>query len=92
MKWCPHFASQVNFLDQQTTNDGKPYAPIRYKELVRNCFLVSMEINTSYNDLLQITPRELNYMLEFIKEKRQKEIEAIEKARAEREINKGNRK
>lgn len=91
MKWCPRFATQVNFFDRQYTSDGKPYAPIRYKELVKECFIVSREINTSYTDLLTVTPRELNYMLEFIRERVEREREAIEKAKAEREINKRTR-
>ena len=92
MKWCLPFASQVNFLDRQTTNDGKPYAPYRYKEIVKECFIISKEINTSYTDLMNITPREKNYMLEFIREKYEREREAIEKVRAEREINKQSRR
>ena len=75
-------------MDRQFTNDGRPYAPFRYKELVKECYLISREINTSYVDLMEITPREKNYILEFIRERAEKEKEAIEKARMERELNK----
>ena len=75
-------------MDRQTTDDGKPYAPFRYKEIVRECYLISREINTSYADLMNITPREKNYMLEFIRERIERENEAYEKAKMEREMKK----
>ena len=75
-------------MDRQLTNDGKPYAPFRYKEIVKECYLISREINTSYTDLMNITPREKNYILEFIRERAEREKEAIEKARMEREMSK----
>jgi hypothetical protein len=48
------------------TNDGKPYAPIRYKELVKERYLISRYMNTSYTDLGQLTPTERKYIIEFI--------------------------
>lgn len=53
-------------MDQQLTSDGKPYGPIRYKELVRECYLISKNLNTSYTDVLMLTPREKDYIIEFI--------------------------
>lgn len=82
------FASQVNFLDPQTTNEGQPYAPIRYKEIVKECYLISKNLNTSYVDLLKITPTEKNYMLEFLQKEAEHNKQMIEKARAEREARK----
>ena len=64
------FDTQVNFLDPRTTSDGEPYAPYRYKEIVRECYLISRFCNTSYLDIQQITPRERDYLLEFIKQER----------------------
>lgn len=84
MKWWYPFASQVNFLDPQLTNDGKPYGPYRYKEIIRECYYISKTINTSYNDLLKITPIERQYLLSFIVEDINKEKEMIEKAKKER--------
>jgi len=62
------FASQVNFLDPTLTNDGEPYGPYRYKEIVRECYLISKNCNTSYTDLMNITPLEKDYLLGFISE------------------------
>ena len=50
------------------TKDGQPYGPVKYKELVRECYIISRNINTSYTDLMDVTPLERQYMLEFIKE------------------------
>ena len=60
------FPTHQNFMDQQLTSDGQPYGPIRYKELVRECYLISKNLNTSYMDVLKLTPREKDYILEFI--------------------------
>lgn len=55
-------------MDPQLTNDGKPYGPWRYKELVRERYYISKTINTSYSDTGQLTPIEREYILEFITE------------------------
>lgn len=60
------FASQTNFLDPKFTNDGKPYGPYRYKEIVKELYFITKNCNTSYTDLLEITPIERNYLIEFI--------------------------
>jgi len=79
MMLTQYFASQVNFLDPKLTNDGKPYGPFRYKEIVRECYLISKNCNTSYTDLMSITPIEKNYLLEFITEEFQKTEELMKK-------------
>ena len=60
------FASQQNFLDPALTSDGKPYGPYRFKEIVKQCYIISTKCNTSYTYLLEITPRERDYLFEFI--------------------------
>lgn len=55
------------FLDPVLTSDGLLYAPERFKQIVRERYEISKRINTSYNDLGKITPRERNLLLEFIK-------------------------
>lgn len=84
MMYILHFASQVNFLDPKLTSDGKPYGPYRYKEIVKECYLISKNCNTSYVDLLKITPIERDYLYEFILEEYQKTEELIKKNDAER--------
>lgn len=58
-----------------------PYGLYRYDELVRECYFISSSINTSYTDLLDITPKEKNLLIRYINEKNKAEQEAIEKAR-----------
>ena len=66
----------MNFLDPQSTKDGKPWGPTRYKQIVRERYFISKNINTSYEDTGLITPLERDYLLEFIDEdlKRTKEM------------------
>ena len=70
----------MNFLDPQTKN-GKPYGIVRYGEIVKECYLISKHINTSYNDVLKITPSERMLLLQFLVEDAQQEKEAYEKAK-----------
>ena len=62
------------------TSDGRPYAPERYREIVRERYEISKRINTSYNDLGDITPTERNYLMQFILEDIERENKLIEQA------------
>lgn len=62
-------------MDQQKTKDGKPYGPIRYEEIVKERYIISKTINTSYNDTGKITPLERRYILKYIIDERKKEEE-----------------
>lgn len=66
----------MSFLDPQLTKDGKPWGPKRYKEIVKERYMISKNLNTSYNDVGNITPLEREYLLSFIDEdlKRTKDI------------------
>lgn len=79
-----HFASNAHFLDPELTSDGKPYGPFRYKEIVKQCYLISTKCATSYTDLMNITPRERDYLFEFIMEEFQKTEELIKKSKEAR--------
>ena len=80
----PPFASHLNFLDPQKTEDGKPYGPLRFGELTKECYLISKNINTSYTDLMCITPTERNYMLEFLMDEARQREQLLEKRKSER--------
>lgn len=77
------YPSQGSFLDPQTTNDGKPYGPIRYKEIVKERYLLSKNMNTSYNELGQITPTERKYLMEFLIEEIKESKKAMEEKKRE---------
>lgn len=81
MNLSPGFSTSPRFLDPLTTGDGKPYGPWRYKRIVEECFYISHQINTSYSDLMRITPRERSYLLEFLN----READELRKAKEERE-------
>lgn len=77
----PRFSTQVNFLDQLYNEDGSLYAPSRYKNLVRINYAISKNCNTSYLDVLQLTPRERDYLWEFILEEVDRTKEMLENTR-----------
>ncbi len=81
MRWCPRFASHLNFLDPLTTSDGKPYGPIRYEQIIRECYIISKNSNTSYNEVLQITPRERESIIKYISDEFKRTQEMIEQQR-----------
>ena len=64
-----------------------PYGVWRFKEIVRECYFISSNINTSYKDLLDITPREKSLLIDCIVEKNKAEKEAIEKAKMKKGLN-----
>ena len=72
------FASLLSFLDPQKTEDGSPYGPARYKEIVKERWYISKHLHTSYVDVGKITPLERLYLLQFIKESSDAERDYIE--------------
>ena len=74
-------------MDRQYDKQGNPYGPIRYKQIITELYILSKNLNTSYTDLLQISPLERGYLLDLFKEERRIQEEALEKARAQREAN-----
>lgn len=76
----PPFALQLNFLDPLTTKDGKPYGPEKFKQIVKERYLITKHTNTSYSDTGGITPTERDLLLQFISEDLQKTKEAIEES------------
>ena len=74
-------------MDQQLTEDGKPYGPIRYKEIVDECCVISKNLNTPYTDVLNISPTERNYIIRFLIKEAEQKAALVEKARAESAAN-----
>lgn len=81
MKWCLPFGWGLNFLDPLLTNDGRPYGPYRYKQIQKECYLISKNSSTSYDDVLRMTPIEREYWLEFIQDEFKKTQEMIDKSK-----------
>lgn len=80
-----------NFFDPELASDGGPYGPWKFKEIVRECYLISKNTNTSYTDVLNMTPLERKFVIDLLIEETNKTREALEKARAEREANRNRR-
>lgn len=53
-------------MDPQFRENGEPYGPYRFKEIVKECYSISKNCNIPYTELLKITPRERDYLIEFI--------------------------
>ena len=85
---CPPFASHLNFLDQQTTKDGKPYGPFRYKQLVHECYAIAKATYTPYSDVLQMTPIEREYIIEFIKSDNDRQTKLLDEQVKQMQSNK----
>lgn len=64
------------------SEEGSTYAPKRFKNLVKERYLISKHTNTSYKDTDTMTPVERQYILEFIEEELRKQNEIYEKAKA----------
>ena len=81
MKKCqPFFASGPSFLDPQLSNDGTPYGPKRYKEIVKECWYVSDNLHTSYTDVLNLAYQDRVYLIDCINEKKEATAQAIAEA------------
>ena len=72
-----------NFLDPQTTSNGQPYGPYRYKQIIKECYLIAKNTNTPYTLLMDITPTEKNELLNLIIEENRKSQEAMQKIKDE---------
>lgn len=60
------FVQTWNFFDPRLTSDGKPYGPQRYKQIVKERYLISKHTHIGYEETLHITPTERAYLLQFI--------------------------
>lgn len=65
-------------------SDGKPYGPWRYNEIIKECYYISKQIHTSYEDLMEVTPLERKALIGIIEEELRKQHEAYEEAKKKR--------
>lgn len=75
------FPSPANFLDPQLTSEGKPYKPWKFNEIIRERYFISKNINTSYNDIGKISPRERDSLVHMILDEIKQTKEQIKQAR-----------
>ena len=65
--------------DENGKDKEEPYAPVRLKELLKECYSITKNTSTPYSDVLKMTPTERSYMLSFLIEEFSKNKEIIEK-------------
>lgn len=82
LEYQSSFRTTGEFFDPPLTSDGKNYAQERFREIVKERYLISKNCNTSYSDLADVTPLERNYLLELIIDELQKKKKMIEEQRA----------
>jgi hypothetical protein len=68
------------------TDKGKPYGPWRYKNIVKECYIITKNTNTPYSDILNMTPTERELIIEFLSEDFKKQQENIEQAKKNKNI------
>lgn len=69
----------MSFLDPQFTSDGKPYGPIRYKQIFDGCLYISKNTHNSVEDIKEWTPLEFKMAITYLNEHFEKEEEAFNK-------------
>lgn len=84
MKSTPFFASDLSFLDPLKTSDGKPFGPVQFKKLVQECYIISKQTHTSYNEALLLTPTERGYILQFITDEIEAQRDAVAKMKSKK--------
>ena len=65
------------------TEDGEmPYGVYRYQEIIDESYIISKVIHTSYVDILDISIRERDRMIELINEENRRNKEDLDKIKA----------
>ena len=65
------------------TEEGEmPYGVYRYQEIIDESYIISKVIHTSYVDILDISIRERDRMLELINEENKRNREDLDKLKA----------
>lgn len=68
----------MNFFDPRWTSEHKPYGPERFKQIIKERYLISTHLNTDYVNTASISPTERKMLLQFIKEDLQRKHEMME--------------
>lgn len=69
-------------------SDGTPYATLLYENIVKERYIISNILNTSYTDTASITPTERKLIMKYMKEDLRRKQENMEAARQQAQMNK----
>lgn len=75
-------------MDPLISNDGQPFGPKRYKEIVKECWYISDNLHTSYTDVLDMSFQERYYLIECINEKQERTKKMMEEMKAQQKAKK----
>jgi len=70
------------------TSDGKPYGPARYKEIVKERYIISKNCHTSYVEIGKISPLERSYIMQLLIEELEKTKQVRDKLNQKKNTNK----
>lgn len=74
------FVMDLSSLDPKFNHDGLPFGPWQFDNISKECYLISKSINTSYTDVLKISPTERGKILGWLAEEavqKKQQLEAI---------------
>ena len=80
-----------SFLDPLKTSNGQDYGPYRYKQIIKELYIIAKNLHTSYTDLLDITPTEKHELLNLIIDENERSKEQMDKIKKEAKSKKGKR-
>ena len=72
-----------SFLSPQHTKDGRNYDIVRFNEIVKECWYISDNIHTSYNEALDLSYQERVALIKCINDKIEGTQKAIDKMKLE---------
>ena len=72
------FESTMNFFDPHLTSDGRLYGPFRFKELIKERYLISNYTNISYTETGLLSPVEREYISNLVLEDLSKKYQQLE--------------
>ena len=76
----------MSFFDPKWTSDGKPFGPYKYKDLVKQLYIITKTCNTSYTDLLNITPTERDIILEMLMQEREETNKVVADMKSKHQV------
>lgn len=68
------------FTNPRFNSEGKPFGPWMYNEIIREAAYISRNINTTYSDVLDMTPMERRAVVTDINEYNKKRNDALKEA------------
>lgn len=76
----------MNFFDPRWTSENQPYAPKRFRDIVKERYLISLHTHTGYNETSSISPTERILLLQCINEDLQNKKDLYEKMKSQQNI------